>query len=150
MIQRIHSTSAESTLRWKALPPFSPTFYKDLTKAKLSAFVVLTTMAGYAVAPGLLSLPTLLWTTAGTGLCVASANAINQWIEGAFFRSGFLSKVPFDAQMSRTKNRVLVRHALTPAHAFGAGILSGVAGVSTLYTLVNPLTALLGGANILI
>ena len=71
-----------STLRWKQPPPFSASFYKDLTKAKLSAFVVLTTMAGYAIAPGLLNLSTLLWTTFGTGLCVASANAVNQWIEG--------------------------------------------------------------------
>jgi hypothetical protein len=69
-------------LRWKPVPSFSFSFYKDLTKAKLSAFVVLTTMAGYAVAPNVLNLSTLFWTTVGTGLCVASANAINQWIEG--------------------------------------------------------------------
>lgn len=52
--------------------------------------------------------------------------------------------------MLRTRNRVLVKHSLTPAHAFTAGILSGLTGVTMLYTLVNPLTALLGGANIII
>ncbi len=72
------------SLRWKPAPDFSLSNYRDLTKAKLSAFVVLTTMAGYAVAPGLLELSTLFWTTVGTSLCVASANAINQWIEGVF------------------------------------------------------------------
>jgi len=91
---------------------------------------------GYAVAPGVVDVPTLLWTTVGTALCSASANrslssssvctipnnltrilfshacnSINQWIE-----------VPYDAQMSRTRNRVLVRGALSPLHGFTFGI----------------------------
>ncbi|RKP35713.1 protoheme IX farnesyltransferase [Dimargaris cristalligena] len=96
-------------------------------------------MCGYAVAPGAMDLPTLLYTTVGTGLCVASANTFNQWIE-----------VPYDAQMMRTRNRVLVRGALTPLHAFSVGVLSGTAGIVTLATLVNPLTAVLGAANIVL
>ena len=39
---------------------------------------MLTTMAGYAVAPGNLDPATLLWTSLGTALCVASANTFNQ------------------------------------------------------------------------
>ncbi|OAJ42915.1 protoheme IX farnesyltransferase [Batrachochytrium dendrobatidis JEL423] len=96
-------------------------------------------MAGYAMAPGILSVSTLLWTTFGTGLCIASANAINQWIEA-----------PYDAQMSRTRNRVLVRQAMSPSHAFMAGTTSGILGVTVLATLVNPITAVLGATNILI
>jgi protoheme IX farnesyltransferase len=84
--------------QWQNQSLFSPVFYADLTKAKLTSFVLLTTMAGYAIAPGVSSLSTLLLTTLGTGMCVASANSINQWTE-----------IPYDAQMSRTRNRVLVR-----------------------------------------
>jgi len=81
--------------------------------------------------------------------------------------------VPYDAQMARTRNRVLARGALNPDHGFAFGIskpslhleigfgrlghefslftsASGVLGVTTLATLVNPLTAGLGLANILL
>ncbi|XP_011270577.1 hypothetical protein CAOG_08915, partial [Capsaspora owczarzaki ATCC 30864] len=78
-----------------------PALYLSLSKAKLASQVVLTAMVGYAMAPGALSIPTLFWASAGTALCVACANTVNQWIE-----------VPFDAQMSRTKTRVLVRGAV--------------------------------------
>jgi heme O synthase-like polyprenyltransferase len=72
---------------------------------RLSGLVILTTMVGYAVAPGVVSPDALLWTSvgvcgawasgagevwrrvlmtdarnvAGTGMCVSSANCINQW-----------------------------------------------------------------------
>ncbi|KAI8355633.1 protoheme IX farnesyltransferase [Choanephora cucurbitarum] len=96
-------------------------------------------MCGYAIAPGAMDVSTLLFTTVGTGLCITSANAINQWIE-----------IPYDAQMLRTRNRVLGRRALSPFHAFSFGVGTGIAGVTTLATMVNPLTACLGAANILL
>ena len=40
--------------------------------------VVLTEMAGYAIAPGAMHLSTFLWAGLGTGLCSSSANAFNQ------------------------------------------------------------------------
>ncbi|RKO85771.1 UbiA prenyltransferase family, partial [Blyttiomyces helicus] len=129
----------QTKLRWKPSPDFSADLYLDLSKAKLSAFVILTTMAGYAMAPGAADVPSLLWTTLGTALCVGSANAINQWVEA-----------PYDAQMSRTRNRVLVRHAMSPLHAFGAGAGAGIAGVGILATCVNPLVAALGAANVVL
>jgi protoheme IX farnesyltransferase len=135
----LDSDSSLQQLRWKPAPDFTLNTYKDLSKARLAALVILTTMSGYAVAPGATQVTTLLWTTVGTGLCVASANTINQWIES-----------PYDAQMSRTRNRPLVRRAIRPAHAFMVGVTSGVAGVALLNYLVNPLTAALGAANILL
>ncbi len=48
---------------------------------RLSGLVVLTTMVGYAMAPGALQGSTLLWTTLGTALCVNAANTWNQWAE---------------------------------------------------------------------
>ncbi|CAG8468371.1 10803_t:CDS:1 [Ambispora leptoticha] len=113
--------------------------YKELSKAKLAALVILTTMGGYALSPGSTSLMCLLGTSVGTGLCVASANAINQWIE-----------FPYDAQMSRTRNRVLVRRALTPFHAFAFGTISGISGLIVLSMMANSLTALMGVTNILL
>lgn len=59
-------------------------------------------MAGYTLAPGAFDAYTFIACSMGTGLLSATANAINQFFE-----------VPFDAQMSRTKNRVLVRGHLT-------------------------------------
>lgn len=82
--KNIPTTEDEDSLRWKIAPDFSPSIYKDLTKARLSALVILTTMCGYALAPCATNVITLAWTTVGTGLCVASANSINQWIESPF------------------------------------------------------------------
>jgi protoheme IX farnesyltransferase len=72
--------------------------YKELSKFKLSGFVVMTTMVGYAMAPGVFSASQLALTTIGTAFCVASANTLNQWVE-----------VPFDSQMKRTSKRPIVR-----------------------------------------
>lgn len=59
-------------------------------------------MAGYAVAPAPFEWSTFGLCVVGTGLLSSAANAINQFHE-----------VPFDAQMSRTKHRVLVCGRLT-------------------------------------
>ena len=59
-------------------------------------------MAGYAVATAPFQLDSFLCCCFGTGLVSSAANAINQYHE-----------VPLDAQMSRTKNRVLVKARLS-------------------------------------
>jgi protoheme IX farnesyltransferase len=111
--------------------------YTQLSKAHLSALVVLTAMAPVALSPLPASVPVLLATGAGTALCCASANAFNE-----------LQEAPFDAQMARTRARPLVRRALTPTHAALFAIGTGVAGPVILLTLVNPTTAALGAFNI--
>ncbi|CAB4015371.1 protoheme IX farnesyltransferase, mitochondrial, partial [Paramuricea clavata] len=83
-----------SQLSWKQ----KLRYYLRLSKIRLTGLVVLTTMAGYSLAPGEFSAMTCALASVGTMLCSCSANTINQWLE-----------VPFDSQMSRTKNRVLVR-----------------------------------------
>ncbi|KAI9014993.1 UbiA prenyltransferase family-domain-containing protein, partial [Gaertneriomyces semiglobifer] len=138
-LHKEESDSSFDSLRWTPAPKYAPSGYTALSKSKLSAFVVLTAMAGYALAPGAVSVPILLYTTVGTALCSASANAINQWLEA-----------PYDAQMSRTRNRPLVRHGMSPLHAFLAGAGAGVTGVSILAHFVNPITAVLGASNILL
>lgn len=99
--------------------------------------VVITSMAGYAMAPAPFDLTTFTLCSIGTGLCSAAANSINQYHE-----------VPFDAQMSRTKNRVLVRGLISPLHAIGFAFGSASLGFSTLYFGVNELTAILGAGNL--
>jgi len=59
-----------------------------------------------------------------------------------------LQEVPHDAQMARTRMRPLVRRAITPLHATGFAALTGIAGPTILWTMVNPTTAILGAANI--
>ncbi|KAL9956379.1 hypothetical protein ACROYT_G037846 [Oculina patagonica] len=116
-----------------------PQQYMALSKIRLTGLVVITEMAGYAIAPGAMHLSTFLWAGLGTGLCSSSANAINQWLE-----------VPFDSQMSRTQNRVLVRARLSPLHVVLFGATTGALGLSMLFTQVNGLTAALGAATLLL
>ncbi|KAJ3354204.1 Protoheme IX farnesyltransferase, mitochondrial [Allomyces javanicus] len=128
---------------YRACPPLTlPQLlgvYSELSKARLASFVTLTTMVGYALAPTATAVTTLLATTIGTHLCVTSANTFNQLMES-----------PYDAQMSRTRNRPLVRHAITPFHAAAFAVGTGVAGIASLAAFVNPLTAALGGANLVL
>lgn len=113
--------------------------YLKLSKIKLTSLVVATTMAGYALAPAPFDFYTFTMCSLGTGLVSAAANTINQFFE-----------VPFDAQMSRTKNRVLVCGHLTPAHAVAFATISGIVGLSILYYEVNSVTSMLGSANIIL
>ncbi|KAH0561784.1 protoheme IX farnesyltransferase, mitochondrial [Cotesia glomerata] len=110
-----------------------------LSKIRLTSLVVITTMGGYALAPGVFDPTTFIMCSLGTGLVSATANSINQFFE-----------VPFDSQMSRTKNRVLVRGHLTPGQAIIFAGLSGAAGLSLLYFQVNGLTAALGAVNLIL
>ncbi|XP_015171674.1 PREDICTED: protoheme IX farnesyltransferase, mitochondrial isoform X1 [Polistes dominula] len=110
-----------------------------LSKIRLTSLVVITTMGGYAIAPGMFDLYTFTMCSVGTALVSSAANAVNQFFE-----------VPFDAQMSRTKNRVLVRGQLTPVHAVLFATLSGVTGLTILYSQVNPITAMLGAINLVL
>ncbi|KAM7430053.1 Protoheme IX farnesyltransferase [Porites harrisoni] len=114
-----------------------PRQYMQLSKIRLTGLVVLTEMAGYAIAPGAMNLSTFLWAGFGTGLCSSSANAFNQWLE-----------VPFDSQMSRTQNRVLVRARLSPLHVVLFGTTAGLLGMSVLLSQVNGLTAALGAGTL--
>lgn len=96
-------------------------------------------MAGYAMAPAPFDLSTFVMLSAGTALLSGSANSINQFFE-----------TPFDAQMSRTKNRVLVKGFLTPLHAMGFATVSATSGLLLLTYGVNDLTAALGFTNLVL
>ncbi|TCD62890.1 Protoheme IX farnesyltransferase, mitochondrial [Steccherinum ochraceum] len=111
--------------------------YAQLAKSRLTVLVVLTAMGGVAMSPLPATASVLFFTTVGTTLCSVAANTINQ-----------IREVPYDAQMARTRNRPLVRKAITPTHAAGFAAVTGIAGPAILWTMVNPTTAILGALNI--
>jgi protoheme IX farnesyltransferase len=113
--------------------------YMQLAKSQLTILVTLTATAGVALSPLPTTVPVLLSTALGTALCSAAANTLNQ-----------LQEVPFDAQMARTRGRPLVRRAITPLHAAGFAFATGIGGPALLWTMVNPTTAVLGAANIVL
>lgn len=113
--------------------------YAQLAKSRLTVLVVLTAMSGVALSPLPATVPILLSTAVGTALCSASANTLNQ-----------LQEIPYDAQMARTRQRPLVRRAITPLHAAGFAAVTGVAGPALLWFMASPITAGLGAANILL
>uniref|UniRef100_V5EXH4 Protoheme IX farnesyltransferase, mitochondrial n=1 Tax=Kalmanozyma brasiliensis (strain GHG001) TaxID=1365824 RepID=V5EXH4_KALBG len=134
---------------YRPVPPLTtatlPKLYKQLSKSRLTFLVVLTGMAGYALCPASLTVAvaspvtTLLALTAGMTLCSAAANALNQLVES-----------PYDAQMQRTRARPLPSRSVTPLHAFTFASASAASGVGLLATMVNPLTAALGAANVVL
>jgi len=116
-----------------------PKCYLMLSKIRLTALVVITTVGGYAIAPDAFNLTVLLLTGVGTGLLSCAANSINQYFE-----------VPFDSQMARTKNRVLVRAMISPLHAVTFACTCATLGLGTLALGVNALTTALGFVNLVL
>ncbi|XP_060060438.1 protoheme IX farnesyltransferase, mitochondrial isoform X2 [Erinaceus europaeus] len=116
-----------------------PGILARLSKIKLTALVVSTTSAGFALAPGSFDWPCFLFTVAGTGLASCAANSINQFFE-----------VPFDSNMNRTKNRPLVRGQISPLLAVSFATCCAVPGIALLTWGVNPLTGALGAFNIVL
>ncbi|CAG9802800.1 unnamed protein product [Chironomus riparius] len=137
------ATRKEPELAWRITPSTDASnlvkHYLMLSKIRLTSLVVITSMAGYAMAPAPFDLNTFLMCSVGTALLSGSANSINQFFE-----------TPFDAQMSRTKNRVLVKGYLTPLHAVGFAAVAASTGLLILSHGVNDLTAALGFTNLVL
>lgn len=67
-----------------------------------------------------------------------------------FFSFNEIIEVERDKIMARTKNRPLCTNRISKFHAILQAVTVGAAGTWLLYKLTNPLTALLGLANIII
>ena len=87
-------------------------------------------------APSLSTL-TLLFLTSGTFMSIASANTLNMLFEPSY-----------DAKMSRTRNRPLVRGLVSKRAALLFATATGTFGTLLLWYGVNPTTAILGAGNI--
>ena len=116
------------------------TVYAELTKARLTSLVLLTTAAGYYVGAGAaLDGWTLFYTLLGTALLAGGAAALNQRIE---WRS--------DALMTRTCDRPLPTRQLQPATALVFGGVCCVTGTFVLAFGASGWAALVGALTALI
>lgn len=129
--------------------------YLSLTKPRLSFLILLTTTSAYSLypipeilstsaAPELqttLSTSTLtfLFLTTGTFLSCACANTLNMLFEPKY-----------DALMTRTRNRPLVRNLVSKRAAFIFAALCGVSGLLLLDIGTNPTVAGLSALNVLL
>ncbi len=110
----------------------------ELSKARLSALVVLTTGVGFVLGSGV----TIDWvafalTLLGTGISAAGANTLNQCRERER-----------DARMQRTRKRPLPAAEISPATAWTFGLACAITGPIFLALSINLLTAVLGAVTI--
>lgn len=111
--------------------------YLHLSKSKLTMLITSTAVAGFFMSPGSVSSIPFVACALGTALLSCSANACNQLLEA-----------PYDAQMKRTQQRVLVVHRFSPLHALSFAGITGATGICILYMFANPLSACLGVLNL--
>lgn len=136
--QRMHGTLHNNQRRTPSTATSIWRDYKQLSKLRLSGLVTATAAAGFvAASTESIDWERFAWTSLGTLLCSASANALNQ-----------LYEIANDARMSRTCIRPLPQKRMSRAHALTFAMVTGVSGVYVLFTKVNTTTALLGGGNI--
>lgn len=123
-------------------PQIKKSLYKDfveITKARLSISVVVSTIAGYLL--GFNEEQPFQWLVlvlliVGGYCMVGASNVFNQIIE-----------IELDAKMDRTKNRPLPSGRITKQNAFILGCLLTILGLAILYN-VNPKTAMFGAISI--
>ncbi len=127
--------------------------YLSLSKPRLSFLIVLTSTAAYSLYP----IPDILTTTASfasTTTLSASTLTLAYLTTGTFLSSAsantlnMLFEPKYDALMTRTRNRPLVRKLVTPTAASLFAFTSGTAGLSLLYLGTNPTVAALSALNI--
>jgi protoheme IX farnesyltransferase len=121
----------------------SKTLFADLwalTKPGITRLVLVTTAVGfYLASSGSIDWVLMLNALLGTGLLAAGTNALNMYAER-----------DVDAEMKRTKERPLPAGRLQPATALAFSAAISAVGTVYLAVLVNPLTAALGAAALLI
>jgi len=101
--------------------------YFELTKPRVVAMVLVTTLAGYYLAaPGGPDLTLAFNLLVGTALAAAGTLALNQYLERAT-----------DGMMLRTRHRPLPDRRLRPGEALAFGLLTTGAGLSYLALSTN-------------
>src|SRR5579864_1426198 len=113
--------------------------YADLTKARLTFLVVLTTLVGFYLGyRGPVNYLLMLHAVLGTALVASGAAALNQLLEREH-----------DAKMRRTRNRPLPSGRLQPTTVMVFGGVCACAGLLYLSLAVNLTTAVLGAISLL-
>lgn len=113
--------------------------YLTLTKPRVVAVMVLTSMVGMLLArPVLPSVELFILANLGIALAASAAAAINHVVDRRI-----------DAVMNRTKHRPVSDGKVSPAYALMFAFLLGASGLSILAIIANPLTAWLTFASII-
>jgi len=113
--------------------------YADLTKARLTLLVLLTTLVGFYVGwRGAMNYWRMLNAVVGTALVASGAAALNQLLEREH-----------DAKMRRTRNRPLPSGRLQPTTVMVFGGVSSCAGLVYLALAVNLTTSVIGAVSLL-
>jgi protoheme IX farnesyltransferase len=112
------------------------TGYIELTKPRITCFILMSTAIGFMCATHLGSAWTwvsLLHTLIGTALIASGTAALNQWYEREA-----------DAKMGRTKSRPIPSGRIAAARAAWFGVFLSIAGFAELSWGANPLAGALG------
>ena len=113
--------------------------YLTLTKPRVVAVLVLTSMVGMLLArPVLPNVELFILANLGIGLAASAAAAVNHVVDRRI-----------DAMMSRTKHRPVSEGKVSPINALLFAFALGVTGLGILVIVANPLTALLTFASII-
>ena len=113
--------------------------YLTLTKPRVVAVLVLTSMVGMLLArPVLPSVELFILANLGIGLAASAAAAVNHVVDRRI-----------DAMMSRTKHRPVSEGKVSPINALLFAFALGVTGLGILVIVANLLTALLTFASII-
>jgi protoheme IX farnesyltransferase len=114
------------------------TILSELSKARLTCLVVLTTLVGFYVGfRGAMDYLLMLHTLLGTALVASGAAALNQLLERKY-----------DGLMRRTEDRPLPSGRLEPDTVLIFGGLCSALGLIYLARAVNPLTSVLGAITL--
>jgi len=106
----------------------------NLTKPGIIRLNLIAAFGGYWVASKWdIDWLLLIWTLLGTTLTIASSCVINNYLDR-----------DWDIKMERTQNRPLPAGRISPSFVLGFGIALGIAGLSILFLLVDPLCGWLG------
>src|SRR5688500_12203918 len=108
--------------------------FVQLSKPRVTRMVVLTMLCGALMAPGSIDVVLLVLALVGTAAVVAAANTLNMVLEG-----------DVDALMERTRSRPIPAGRIAPEIALAFGIALTVVGLTLLFVVINPLTAMLAG-----
>lgn len=112
--------------------------WAELSKARLTSLVLLTTLVGlYCGSGGQLEPWRTLFTLTGTVLVAAAAAALNEWMER-----------DLDAKMQRTAQRPLPAGRVSPDEALLGGALLASVGLGILYLGVHAPAAFLAASTL--
>jgi heme o synthase len=107
--------------------------YLELTKPRITVFILMSTAIGFLCVGHFAGAWTLLHALIGTGLMASGTAALNQWYER-----------DADAKMNRTKARPIPAGRIASSHAFWFGVALSILGFAELWFGANLLAAGLG------